>query len=563
MLEFCGFVAVGLALWLVFRHIFFNSKKLRGSLLQRNPISPRTMRTPTVADGFSFGGYPLSFDDARLHFLVIGSPGSGKTCLILLLMQSACHRLVCGPEKVRMMVYDSKTDLVSKIAGMDGVDPEQIRIMNPLDARCSAWDMARDLTNTFYAQEFAETLIPYDKTRAGENSHFAITAQLFLAAIIEALNYRAALKWDFRDVLNVARSTNRMLALFRSCPDTEELVEQHFSVEKTALAVKSSMDSYLRQFRPVAAIWHQAAKERSKVSIREWIEGSGQILVLGNDPQAKAGLAAINRLLFDQAAKAVRSVPGEPADKQSWFFLDELSELGELKALKDLLITGRSKNCAVVLGFQDIQGIDAAYQKENAREIIGQPQNIAVVHLNPAASETKKWASECIGKWEFKRHEHGYSSSRSIHGGSSSHNVQERFHIQDVLLPSQFESDLPKASASHGLTGLFRIRQGLIREGFPQLKSGWFLQHIRPQILFGPEGDLSRLRPKHPSFDDFIPRDEAHFHLSDWTPDDIRRLGIPEFWELKKKKESVIKSSAPAIPQSSLDPCPPLDPSRQ
>ena len=528
MVFYVSLTLVVFVVTLVIYHRYFRgSRFLRGSRLQQNPVSVFKMKVPSISDGLSFGGFPLNFRDARQHFLLVGATGSGKTCLIRLLLQSVCHRMAQKKENIRVMVYDSKTDLVSKIAGMDGVSHDQIKILNPLDARCSAWDMATDLSTTYYAHEFVETLIPYDKNKGGENSHFFITSQIFILGIIEALNHHAPAKWELRDIINVSLTTERLKALFLSCPKTAPLVDQHFSVAKTAHSVKATMHSYLRSYEPIAEAWHHAAREREPVSIRGWLEGSGQILVLGNNPKAKAALMAVNRLLFAEASKGIRAIPGEAQGEQSWIFLDELSELGKLPSLKDLLITGRSKGAAVVMGFQDILGIDAEYGKEASRELVGQPQNVAFLHLNPVASETQKWASECVGKWEFKRDEYG----SSISPGGVSNSTQERHHIQDIMLPSQFESDLPKAGSETGLTALFRIRKGQIAKGFPKLKSGWFMQHFPPEIIFGEKGDLSRLRGSDPEFPDFVERDESHSELTDWNADDFERLG-PALWKV-------------------------------
>ncbi len=530
-----------------FRHLLSSDRKVRGVGVQTKILDSPKMKTARLSEGFSFAGYPLGFDDARQHFCIVGSTGSGKTCLMRLLMQSVCYRMAKGPEQVRMLAYDAKTDLISKLAGMDEVTPEQIIVMNPLDARSSAWDLAADITSSYYAQEFADSLIPYDREKGGENAHFFITAQIFLNGIIDAFNYHASGKWTLRDILNVSRDTERLKALFASCPNTIELIAQHFAVEKTALSVKATMDSYLRPFRPIAAAWHKAERERPAISVRSWLNSSGKILLLGNNPKAKAGIQSLNRMFFAEASKAIRSIPGEATDQQSWIFLDELSELGELPTLKDLLITGRSKGAAVCLGFQDILGIDAVYGKEVARELIGQTQNGAFLHINPFAVETQRWASDCIGKWEFKRTERGHSTTE---GGGESHSYNERYHIEDRWLPSQFETDLPSTDGTNGLHGLFKIRRGQIAPGYPEVVHTWFRQHIKSSMLFGTEGDLSRLRPKHAEIPDYIERPDEHMDLIDWNSDDYARLGIASLWQVRKPPSAGAPDSTDAPPDA-------------
>ena len=183
-------VGVGLFLVWVSRRFFGRERAVRGGQSQQNPIPKSRLAKPSIQDGYSFGGFPLSFDDARLHFLYLGSQGTGKSVSIRLLMQSVFYRMKHGSETVRALVYDSKTDLLSIIAGMDGVDPEQIIITNPLDKRCAAWDIARDIDNTMYAREFAAGLVGYDKTNGGENSYFFAAAEDIIAKARKAAKGR-------------------------------------------------------------------------------------------------------------------------------------------------------------------------------------------------------------------------------------------------------------------------------------------------------------------------------------------------------------------------------------
>ena len=101
----------------------------------------------------------LDFKQATTHFLALGSSGSGKTVTIKLLMKSVLPRVLVPGSDVRALVYDAKTDVLPSLRGM-GVPEERLLIMNPLDKRCVAWDMAKDITNPFFMDQVAATLIP-------------------------------------------------------------------------------------------------------------------------------------------------------------------------------------------------------------------------------------------------------------------------------------------------------------------------------------------------------------------------------------------------------------------
>ena len=93
------------------------------------------------------------------HFLVMGMPRSGKTTLLRLLLQSL-HRM----DDARVVVYDFKNEL------LPGLNPspqqpvtDSYHIINPYDARGSAWDIAKDVDENS-ASTLAQILIPQRAT---------------------------------------------------------------------------------------------------------------------------------------------------------------------------------------------------------------------------------------------------------------------------------------------------------------------------------------------------------------------------------------------------------------
>ena len=499
-------------------------------------------RVKASKHGFAWAGTLLPFQQARKHFLAIGSTGSGKTCLLRLLMQTVLPN-INGNGSKRALIYDSKVDLLSLIAGM-GCEPEGIHILNPLDARGVAWDLAADFNLNVFAHELAESIIPYDITKGGENAHFFLTPQQFITGIVESFNDRAPGKWTFRDVLNATRTDSRLKTVFAASPSTEDLL-QHFRQESTYQSVKATLDTYLRPYRPIAAAWHRAAQAGRVISIRDWLHDGG-ILVLGNHPKAKAPIRRLNRLLFDEASKALRAEPGQASnDEQTWIFLDELQEFGKVDQLPELATTGRSKGVALVLGFPSIPGIDAVFGKEHARQIIGCAQNLAILHINSSQPDTQKWASEVLGKWEFRRKERGETVGFSgrYWSANSSSSLSERYQVQERWLPSQFAFDLPPTDSESGLTGLFRV------------KNRFFRRHIPGAELFGEKKKLpTSLRPPSEDFPDFVPRPKSDLFLEDWTQEDVERLGIPELAKVLQNRVtiprtqlSLVKGGAPML----------------
>lgn len=503
---------------------YLKGTKLKKPMLQKADATHR----------YLWGNQFLSFDQARKHFLAVGSPGSGKTINILLLLKTVLARMCEEGSDVRAMLYDSKTDLLPYVAAV--VPPEKIRVLNPLDARCHAWDMAKDITDSAMADDIASVLIPTEKD--AKDPYFTRTAQRLLAGILEAFMARGN-EWTLRDVILATKTPERLRAVFESCPETEDLL-QHFEPETTFRNVKSTLDGVLRGYRGIAAVWERALKEGRSFHIND-VKGNGgavvkgwissrEVLVMGNSPRAKTPISRVNQLLFTQVAKAILERPGY-SQAEHWIFLDEFRELGRLDNISDLMITGRSKGAAVVLGFQDISGVEDIYGEKQGREIVGCTQNIAIVHINNSQPNTQEWASRILGDTTYISKQKSESTSFGQGGSTTSNSTTFQRLTEKQWLPSQFSVDLPPASLQGGMTGLYKST------------GPFYLQPFPGDVLFGSKGTTNRVPPKNDSYPDREPIDSEALTLGDWSADDLLRLKIPALkaWIARDEAQSDVK----------------------
>ncbi|MCA9185810.1 MAG: type IV secretion system DNA-binding domain-containing protein, partial [Planctomycetales bacterium] len=108
----------------------------------------------------SFGGLRLPITRATAHFAFAGATRSGKSVNILLLLISLLRDFGKKPDLIRRaIIYDAKTSIVPAIVAM-GVPLEKIRILNPLDQRCWAWDIAADIQEPDDATNCVAELMP-------------------------------------------------------------------------------------------------------------------------------------------------------------------------------------------------------------------------------------------------------------------------------------------------------------------------------------------------------------------------------------------------------------------
>jgi hypothetical protein len=463
----------------------------RGRRLKPFPAAERAADDARPEDdaGLSWGGCRLPSAVATLHWLVCGTTGSGKTMLQRLLMQDALPQIRPGSD-ARALVYDAKHDLMSVLAGMRLGCP--VKVLNPMDVRAVAWDVARDCNSPAAAVQLAHVLIPDQD--AGPNAFFVKGAQDLLAGVILAFVVRAPRRWALRDVLLAFGDVATLRDLLARSPHTADRLK-YFADDRTLANLLASLAAELAPFMPIAAAWDRAA---NKVSLEDWVRGEF-VLVLGCEEALRAPLDAVNRAIFLRAVELILAQPDRPT-RRTWVFLDEVREAGPLTGLRSLLNKGRSKGACVVLGFQAIEGLWDEHGRDAAEEIAGECNHKALLRVE--SPETAAWASRVVGEYEQLE----VKKSQGPGGGPPS--LAEEIARRPSVLPSEF-TDLPVTNPANGLTGVF---VSPVTGAYKHTITG---------------GELAaRLVPPDRSVPDYLPRPDEHQFLRPWDTDDHDRLGL-------------------------------------
>ena len=454
-----------------------------------------------------FGGLLLPDESGPHHFLIVGKSGSGKTLTLRMLMGTVLPDLLRKPDR-RAVVFDVKQDMLSTLAGM-GIPDAQVVILNPYDRRCSAWDMALDITAPETALQLATILIPQEEN--SNNRYFSDGARDLLRGLIEVFQEKAPGRWNFADLLYGMRHPDRLTHVLSQTPEGEELIALYLTMGNTSRSVISTARAYLAPFEVIAATWSHAWRQGRAVSLQAFLK-QNQILVLGNNQAAVSAIQAINRVLFQRLTELILDQT-ESETRRCWFFLDEVRKLGKIEGLDDLMTNGRSKGCCVVLGFQAIEGMRAVYGEEIAEEIISICGSIGVLKVSGVA--TPRYVSEVFGEQEVRESTRSVSEATSV-GASASQTITETINesIRDrrLYLPSQFPM-IPLPERGKPLYGYFRSD---------------FLES-KPYYAQIPPGEVGKfLRAKDPKRLDFDPwPDNSYKKLPVWGPEDYERLGIP------------------------------------
>lgn len=440
--------------------------------------------------GILWGTVRIPTSNATSHFAVVGAVGSGKTLTIRMLMQDQLTRIKPGSDR-RAIIYDAKQDMM-QIVGSMGLRCK-VMLLNPFDERGYAWDMAKDVTSPLSARELAMTLIPDEKE---SQKFFNNAARELLTQLLMTFIKSRPGSWTFREVLLVMRSKELLRKVLGQDEENKEIIQNILECGPETLgSIMATIATKLGPYGAVAAAWERAGER--KISVVEWLK-SDSILILGNDERARSTLDIVNQLFVSLVATHALTM-SESASRMTWLFFDEFREAGKLRGLENLILRGRSKGCCVVLGFQDIQGVQEVYGERLGNELVGQCGNKAILRLE--SPETAKWASQCVGeveKWVA-------STSHSQKGGSStSHSIQ---NVAQVMPAEFMQLPVPDKATQTGLHGVYLVRS-----------AGCFHAHYRHDALSKLLGTVDK------DISPFIPTPVEYQYLEPWSSSDDSKL---------------------------------------
>lgn len=501
----CGYPAAGIAgaaAFAVLAARLFPAPKKPGGFRGRRLIGFGEAKRKAKAElpagdpGLCWGGLVLPSDRATGNFLVCGTVGSGKTLTISMLKRCVLPTIRPGSGR-RALVYDAKRDEMGALFGMGPACP--IRTLNPFDARSAAWDIAADVRSPAAAYQVAGILIPPEKYASQQ--FFLDAARHIAAGVLQGFARTAGGSWTLRDVLVALKSRGRIEEVLSATAETEELLGQYFQVPERIQDIVATIATKIAPFEPIAAAWSHAGE---KISLGGWLEEES-VLVLGSDEANRSAMEAINRVIFRRLCELILSGP-ESDGAGTWFFLDEVRQAGCLEGLGGLLTNGRSKGAAVVLGFQDIEGLRDAYGDKAANELTGQCGHLAILRLSSPA--TARWASDLHGAYEQKERRTSESSSSGAHGKSSGSTVSEQLATRDAVLAAEFMA-LPPTTEKGGLPGHYVV------PGIGAYKTCLPWAWIR-----------ERVGRRDPDTPDFVARPDEAQYLRPWSEEDRERLGL-------------------------------------
>jgi len=321
------------------------------------------------------------------HVLVYGGVGSGKTQILLPIMQAIVAKHGC-----KAFCVDTKGDYTSRF--------NTAAILSPWDARSHYWDIAADVRTGAQASAFAASIIPNEN---GANQFFATAATLILTGVIRALQQSRGIEWTWLDLDELLSCSSEQLA---------PVLEEHFRKAHPLVAgtgtstesVMATLSAFTQTISQLAEAFgngtHPDGTPRKRLSLVAWAKDGyrGRRVIVaqaGPDPglTQRYLAAAINVLVPEIISPALPDDVSEDG-RSIFFMLDELAAIGKVH-LGPLVDKGRSKGVAVVMGMQDQSQVAAIYGEHFAKALSGMVGTHIVCQM--AMGDTRKHVAEMIG----------------------------------------------------------------------------------------------------------------------------------------------------------------------
>jgi hypothetical protein len=327
------------------------------------------------------------------HMLIYGGVGSGKTQIILPIVQQIVS------QRRKAFILDTKGDYTSRFP--------TACILSPWDRRSRYWDIAADVRTAAQADAFAASIVPDDN---GPNRYFTVSAQLILAGCVRALQAGKVLDWTWRDLDTLLNASAKQL---------EPLLAEHHrkahpiisGSEATTAAVMATLAAFTQTISQLAAAFgdglHSDGRPRKRLSLVAWAKDdyTGKRVIVaqgGPDPglTQRYLAAAINVLVPEIISPALPDDVSENG-RALFFVLDELSAAGKL-LLAPLIDKGRSKSVCCILGFQDQAQIAEIYGNNFSKSMAGMVGTHIVCQLQ--TGETRDQIASLIGSHRVSIH---------------------------------------------------------------------------------------------------------------------------------------------------------------
>ncbi|STX81477.1 conjugative transfer protein TraD [Legionella busanensis] len=429
---------------------------VRGSQLKNsNEVKKKILHDKAHSD-ITIDGFPLIKDSEVQHVLVHGTVGTGKSQLIMKIMDCLRKR---GD---RVIVYDKGCSFIPHYYQQDSDV-----ILNPFDKRCANWDMWLEAPRDSDFENMAESAIPMH----GESDPFWVNASRTVFSCLGSV-MRNHSDCSLGKLLKLIL-TDEFSTLEEYLQGTPAATLVSNKIEKTAISIRATLTTYLKSFSALAELNQEG---KPPFSIRDYIldeQQKGWLFISSNGEMHKT-LKPLISMWLAQASLALLSLAPD-RNRRIWFICDELPSLHKLPLLGETIAEVRKFGGCFLLGMQSFSQLTKVYGQAGAKEIFDL-LNTRFFFRSPSADMARLVALE-LGEEEIEESRENYSyGANSIRDGISL--GSQRVTRPIVSYPQIME--LKDLHCFVRLPGHYPITELSLDLGFRVTKENGFIERSMP-----------------------------------------------------------------------------------
>ena len=413
----------------------FNFEKLAEQVRQKQPeFDPRKVAEAPLDKRLKYGFHvpytiadvPYPFDLERTHGMLIGTTGTGKTTVLLRIIEQARER------NHRCVIFDLTGVFVQHF-----YDPARDFILNPIDERCPPWSVFSDCHNMLEFNSAAAALFP--SASDGGDPFWTMSARtLFVEMSMKLHERKMRTNGDlmhnllFANLKDVHAAMKGTIAAPLTSTDAARMAESIRAVINT--------QAQILRYLPDVSEQHP-----HDFSIREWVKNDkqdGSILFITSNHTHLNVTKPLMSLWMDLAVNSVLDSERN-AGMKIWFLFDEVHALQRLPALEHGLQTARAYGGAFLLGIHSFERLCETYGKEGGTNLAALARTKLI--LTAADRATAEFCASQIGNREVREVDESYSIGAAMSRDAAT--ITPRTEVKPLILPD----DIMNFPSMHGV----------------------------------------------------------------------------------------------------------------
>lgn len=348
-------------------------------------------------------GLPISRMRELRNILLVGAPNSGKTRIILFLIEQLLERFGKAPNTTRILIHDTTGEIY---AGLPLPDTDFAAVALRGNRRW-AWAIGRDIRSLADAISFSQRVIRSGNSMAGgENKVFDKGGVNCMTGCLLIAHNRHKWDWGAAELLNIALLDSLELreAFLRVYPAAAAMLlldPESGGISRTSASFLLTFQAHLLGILSILAqAWSNVPAER-RFSFIDWLDGKqgqpGVVILRRSARHREISAMWIGAVLELVADHSCDETYNRKKRMRVHFVLDEIYQLGAdiIEGFQQVLDVGRNKNISTIAAYQDLNQARIVGGDDRARAFQGRFA-IKIFGQMPQGAEALE-ASQYIG----------------------------------------------------------------------------------------------------------------------------------------------------------------------